>query len=158
MTQMQPIEQYECTVSLGDTVKRWREYRGLTLNQFAKIAQISKGYISDIEHNRINQPKAEQLVRLAAGLNISVRELISCTLPPNNTYTQSHKISSPANYKEEATQYFEQQIHELISDATLTPNERLLAQNMVLETARAIIKSLEQKVLEDTKKLRVDKQ
>jgi transcriptional regulator with XRE-family HTH domain len=69
--------------SLGEVVKAWRAARELTVTELAARAgrPITKGYISEVEHNKIRQPNDEYLVRIAAALDIPVLFLVTRRLP-----------------------------------------------------------------------------
>ncbi len=68
---------------LGDVIKAWREVRGLTLTELAARCgdPISKGYISEVENNKIRQPNDEYLIRIAKALDIPVEYLVLRCLP-----------------------------------------------------------------------------
>jgi transcriptional regulator with XRE-family HTH domain len=69
--------------SLGHVVKAWREARGLTITQLASHAgaPMTKGYLSQLEHDRIRLPRDENLARLSAALEIPVVYLLTRRLP-----------------------------------------------------------------------------
>jgi DNA-binding XRE family transcriptional regulator len=56
-------------------IKAWREYRGLTQQQLADAAGISKPYLSQIETGR-RKGTTEILSAIAKTLNISLDEII----------------------------------------------------------------------------------
>src|SRR2546425_804215 len=68
---------------LGDVVKAWREARRLTVTELAARAgePISKGYISEVENNKIRKPNDEYLIRIAEALKIPVEYLVIRRLP-----------------------------------------------------------------------------
>jgi DNA-binding XRE family transcriptional regulator len=53
----------------------WREYRGLTQQQVAKTAGISKPYLSQLESGR-RRGTAEVLQAVAKALNVSLDDLV----------------------------------------------------------------------------------
>lgn len=67
--------------SIGEVVRRWRELRKLTVTEFAKRAGLTKGYVSELENNKIDNPKPPQLEKLAAALGVSAWDLISRRMP-----------------------------------------------------------------------------
>src|SRR5205085_4052446 len=70
-------------IPLGDVIKAWREARGLTVTELAARAgePISKGYISEVENNKIRKPNDEYLIRIAAALDIPIEYLVLRRLP-----------------------------------------------------------------------------
>jgi transcriptional regulator with XRE-family HTH domain len=67
--------------AIGDVVREWRRYRQISLTEFSKRTKRSKGYISELEHNKIDNPKPDKLERIAAALGISVRDILSRRMP-----------------------------------------------------------------------------
>jgi transcriptional regulator with XRE-family HTH domain len=70
-------------VSIGEVVRAWREARGLTVTELAQRSgsPITKGYISQLEHNKVRQPSDDHLVRIATALEIPVLFLVTRRLP-----------------------------------------------------------------------------
>ena len=68
---------------LGDVIKAWREVREITVTELAARAgePISKGYISEVENNKIRKPNDEYLIRIAEALDIPVEYLVLRRLP-----------------------------------------------------------------------------
>src|SRR5436305_14152367 len=68
---------------LGDVIKAWREARKITVTELAVRAgePISKGYISEVENNKIRKPNDEYLIRIAEALDIQVEYLVLRRLP-----------------------------------------------------------------------------
>jgi transcriptional regulator with XRE-family HTH domain len=69
-------------VPIGEVVKAWREYRGLSVTEFAERAGIPKAYVSELEHLRIDRPGTKRMGELAAGLGINYWDLVQRRLPP----------------------------------------------------------------------------
>jgi transcriptional regulator with XRE-family HTH domain len=67
--------------AIGDVVREWRRYRQISLTEFSKRTKRSKGYISELEHNKIDNPKPDKLKRMATALGISVMDIVSRRLP-----------------------------------------------------------------------------
>lgn len=68
--------EYAERLILGDnTVKVWREYRGLTQAKLANAAGISIPYLSQIEHDE-REPSTNILKKLAEALNVSLDDLV----------------------------------------------------------------------------------
>ena len=70
---------------IGDNVRRIRQKRGLTQEQFAEISGFSQQYISSLEKGHRN-PTVVTLYELAMALGVSHMELIRPT--------KKHSISS----------------------------------------------------------------
>ncbi len=68
-------------ISLGEVVKAWRQARGLTVTGLAARAGMAKGYISEVENNKIRRPNDDQLIRLADAMSIPVLYLVNRRLP-----------------------------------------------------------------------------
>ncbi len=82
--------------SLGEVVKAWRTTRKLTVTELAARAgkPITKGYISEVEHNKIRQPNDEYLVRIAAALDIPVLYLVTRRLPNELSSEEQKEIEA----------------------------------------------------------------
>ncbi len=74
---------FHSDILLGDVVKAWREVRGLSVTELAARAgsPIGKGYISEVENNKIRTPNDEYLIRIAKALDIPVEYLVLRRLP-----------------------------------------------------------------------------
>lgn len=63
-------------MSVGDEVKQRRLKQGLSLTELARLASVSKGYLSEIESNPAARPSAATLFKIASALGTSVAELL----------------------------------------------------------------------------------
>jgi DNA-binding XRE family transcriptional regulator len=63
-------------MGIGDNIRSRREAKGLTLTELAHRCGISKGYLSQIEHNEVDRPSAEVLYRMALYLDTTIAELL----------------------------------------------------------------------------------
>ena len=61
---------------LGQRLRQSREEKGLSLSELARQAQVSKGYLSQIESGQTNRPSAQVLHRIASVLGTSVAALL----------------------------------------------------------------------------------
>jgi transcriptional regulator with XRE-family HTH domain len=61
---------------LGPMLKTLREEKGLTQDELAKKAQLTKPYISQLENGIRNNPSMSTLQRLAKALGVPVAELL----------------------------------------------------------------------------------
>jgi transcriptional regulator with XRE-family HTH domain len=73
------IDDVDLNIPIGTVVRAWREARGLTVTQLAEKAgrPVTKGYLSELEHNKTLHPGNVHLTRLARALEIPVRYLIN---------------------------------------------------------------------------------
>jgi transcriptional regulator with XRE-family HTH domain len=62
-------------MALGERLRELRVRQALSLSEVARRAQISKAYLSQLEHGESTQPSYEVLVRLATALGSGVSEL-----------------------------------------------------------------------------------
>jgi len=60
----------------GKRVRELRRARGLTQDQVALRAGISKGYLSGIENGKVNAPAPRAIRRLAKALGTDVKALL----------------------------------------------------------------------------------
>jgi transcriptional regulator with XRE-family HTH domain len=63
-------------MSIGDEIKKRRVEQGLSLTELARLADVSKGYVSEIESNAAARPSATTLFKIASALGTSVGELL----------------------------------------------------------------------------------
>ncbi|EHR63445.1 MULTISPECIES: helix-turn-helix domain-containing protein [Saccharomonospora] len=61
--------------TIGATIRRLRRWRGLTLEQAAGLAGISKGYLSKIENSRVAVDRRSTLVAIADALRVSLADI-----------------------------------------------------------------------------------
>jgi XRE family transcriptional regulator, master regulator for biofilm formation len=61
---------------VGEALKRYREERGMTINELSHLAGISKSYISSIERGLQKNPSIKVLQKLADTLDISLSQLL----------------------------------------------------------------------------------
>jgi DNA-binding XRE family transcriptional regulator len=59
----------------GNPIRVWREYRGLTQQQVAEVAGISKPYLSQLESGQ-RKGTAEVLQAIARALHVSLDDLV----------------------------------------------------------------------------------
>gem|GEM_PF-1690733 len=62
-------------MELGRRIRNLRSMRGLGLNELARAADVSPGYLSQIESGRRGNPSVEVLARLARALDVTVQYL-----------------------------------------------------------------------------------
>jgi transcriptional regulator with XRE-family HTH domain len=61
---------------VGRNVRRFRQERGLTQEQFAEVSGFSQQYISDLERGQRN-PTVVSLYELAVALSVTPAELVT---------------------------------------------------------------------------------
>ena len=83
------------TVSIGEVVKAWRTLHRLTLAELAQRCDstITKGYLSQLENSRIEQPNDEHMLSIAKALDIPVEYLVIRRLPTEQD-TQEKRTNS----------------------------------------------------------------
>jgi transcriptional regulator with XRE-family HTH domain len=67
--------------SVGATVRAWRIHRKLTVTQLAEQIGVKKGYISELEHERIQHPRPDRLTQIALALELNPLDIINGRLP-----------------------------------------------------------------------------
>jgi transcriptional regulator with XRE-family HTH domain len=61
---------------VGAEIRRRRQQQGLSLTDLARLAGVSKGYLSQIEAGVATRPSAQTLFKLARALGTSMAELL----------------------------------------------------------------------------------
>ena len=74
-------------MTTGDRIREIREKRGMTQEQLAKAADISKGFLSDVENNKRNIG-SQGILRLANILGASVDFLLTGEVSKNKEQEQ----------------------------------------------------------------------
>jgi XRE family transcriptional regulator, master regulator for biofilm formation len=64
---------------VGEKIKSIRESKGITINELAQKADISKSYISSIERDIQKNPSIRVLEKIAAALGVSLEILLDST-------------------------------------------------------------------------------
>jgi len=62
-------------------VRKWREAKKMTLTDLARSADITKGYLSQVESGKIKNPSDGHLIDIAQALGIPVLVLVLRQLP-----------------------------------------------------------------------------
>lgn len=66
-------------MTLGENIRRYRKLRGLTQHELARLANMSRSYLADVEHDRYN-PSVDVLETLADALQVSTDTLLGRSL------------------------------------------------------------------------------
>lgn len=61
---------------IGKNIAKIRKENGYTLSELAKLAKISKSYLSNIERNINKNPSIEVMKKIAAVLNVDIISLV----------------------------------------------------------------------------------
>ncbi|HBL39275.1 TPA: hypothetical protein DDZ10_01240 [Candidatus Uhrbacteria bacterium] len=62
---------------IGDKIRQLRNKKGLTQDALAKKADIPYTTLTKIEANVITKPSIQSVVKIAAGLNVTIDELLN---------------------------------------------------------------------------------
>lgn len=94
--------------TIGQTVRSWRLHRHLTVTALTQQAgrPITKGYISQLEHDKIRQPNDAHLIRIANALGITVQDLVTRTKPnePRDLTAKGNELFPARGDEEVSTQ------------------------------------------------------
>lgn len=69
-------------MALNDRIKQRREEKGMSAIELARCAEISKGYLSEIESGRASRPSGVVLFRIATALGTTVADLLEREVQP----------------------------------------------------------------------------
>lgn len=83
-------------MALGDRVRQRREERKINATELARHANISKGYLSEIEAGKTPRPSADVLYRLATALGTTIADLLEKEIRPASRDV-SHSLREFAN-------------------------------------------------------------
>ena len=123
----------------GDRIREIREKRGMSQDQLATAAKISKGFLSDVENNKANI-SSQNLLQIANHLAASIDYLLRGETKESSTPRES--VIIPPELSELA-----EQLHLSYTDTI----ELLEAHNSVV--ARRSAKSLKPFTIDDWKRL-----
>jgi len=107
-------------ISFGEVIKSKREEKGYTLNEFAKLVEISPGYLSQIENGRKTNPNLDIILRIIHELDIDIEMLLG--LEPTEDkylsripYLLKLTLAKERNLKTLSDQEFLKKINNLIN-------------------------------------------
>lgn len=63
-------------VDISERIKYWRKVKSLTQDALAKKADIPYTTLAKIESKIVTNPRMDTLIKIAAGLEIKIEELI----------------------------------------------------------------------------------
>lgn len=67
------------TTAVGDKIRTLRKSKGYTLERLAELADLSKGYIWELENKNPPRPSAEKVLKIAAALGVTADFLLDTT-------------------------------------------------------------------------------
>lgn len=99
--------------TVGDRIKQIRESRGLTQDQLCRMANISKGFLSDVENSKRNI-SSQKLLAVSNSLGASIDYLLKGEVQEN---TKTSSVTFPPELSEAAEKYAwtYSQTHELLT-------------------------------------------
>lgn len=97
-------------MALNDRIRQRREEKGLTAAELAQRAEISKGYLSEIESGRASRPSGEVLYRIATVLGTTVADLLEREVRPvsRTIHPRLREFADTEGLPEEDIQMLEQ--------------------------------------------------
>jgi transcriptional regulator with XRE-family HTH domain len=100
---------------LGEILKTARERRGLSLYALAEKSGVDRGLLWRIEQGQVNNPKAENLSRIAEALGLSLTDVYAkagypatTRLPSLPVYLRTKYGHLPPEKQEEVVEFFKQ--------------------------------------------------
>jgi transcriptional regulator with XRE-family HTH domain len=124
-----PLPDY-LRVSIGAVVRAWRLARGFTLEELAVKAgpDVSRGYLSQLENDKIHTPSEEKLAQLAEALGIAPLVLVTRTFPdtelPNTLPAAVADSTAPIGIEGAAAPHFDVDLSRLTAALSRVPTSR----------------------------------
>ena len=90
-------------MSLGERIKQRREEKGLAAIELSRQAEVSKGYLSEIESGGAPRPSGVVLFRIATALGTTVADLLGQEIRPatNSVSSALREFAEEAKLPEE---------------------------------------------------------
>lgn len=90
-------------MSLGERIKQRREEKGLVAIELSRQAEVSKGYLSEIESGGAPRPSGAVLFRIATALGTTVADLLGQEIRPvaNSVSPALNEFAEEAELPEE---------------------------------------------------------
>jgi transcriptional regulator with XRE-family HTH domain len=116
------IADVDLNIPIGTVVRAWRDARKFTVTQLAEKAgrPVTKGYLSELEHNKTLHPGNVHLKKLADALEIPVRYLINRYFPDEAAEAQRRPVRFGGGYpvadapEERRSHEYEARLQELL--------------------------------------------
>lgn len=139
-------------ITIGHVIRAWRQHRDLTITELAARAgpPITKGYVSQLERNKIRLPGDVKLAQLSRALDVSIRDLVNRRLPGESAI-ETTTVGEPSSRSRgpvypalpaanaEGDETIGRRIERLIAAARLTEEaERLVAAYIEEMTGRLL--------------------
>lgn len=124
-----PLPDY-LRVSIGAVVRAWRVVRGLTLEELAVKAGagITRGYLSQLENDKIHTPGEEKLALVAQALGIAPLVLVTRTFPdatsPSTLSGDEQAEITPVRIERDAATDFGVDLSRLTAALSRVPSAR----------------------------------
>jgi transcriptional regulator with XRE-family HTH domain len=80
--------------TIGETLRAWRTFRGLSSTELAGKAGVRIAYLSEIEHNRTANPRPKYLEKLAAALAVPVLDILARKMPHDREIHDVQQLTS----------------------------------------------------------------
>lgn len=103
-------------MGLGENIKKYRKMRGLTQQELAERANMSRSYLADVERNRYN-PSVDTLKSIAKALQINSNDLLSDD--PNAQLVQQNQSALSPKEERDIAKDLERVLSDLESDQVL---------------------------------------
>ncbi|WP_052406374.1 helix-turn-helix domain-containing protein [Clostridium culturomicium] len=81
---------------LGDTIRKIRKSKKVSINKLAQSTSISLGYLSDLENNKAQNPSLEKLNAIADALGVSVNDFFEDTI--NEKVTNKSELTTKEKF------------------------------------------------------------
>jgi len=131
--------------SIGEVVKIWREHRKLKPVELAKAADLSPAYLSQLEHNKIRQPRELALAKLAEALDIEAIDMITRRMPPAvKTATEYQSLAQHATNKTSSYTHLHPEavgahVVRMLATASLSEREIHLVGEQIIDLTENIV-------------------
>lgn len=131
--------------TIGDVVKNWREHRRLKPSELAKAANLSPAYVSQLEHNKIRQPRRPALAKLADALDIETLDMIMGRMPPaRKTVSEQQSLARPSTSRTASSTHLYPEtvgacVVHMLATASLSEREVHLVGEQILGLAENIV-------------------
>lgn len=120
---------------IGPRLRRYREIKGLSQKEFARLMGVSNSRVSNWELG-INRPDADIIAKICEVLTISADELLDIKLSANNKQNAPEPATTSSEAKEEEIY---QMLKKLVADLRIDLSALTDRQKIALEIISNII-------------------